>query len=149
MTLMLTAQLAAFLPGTQAVSVAQCARRSEVVVPASLAELPLTLEPGGDQLPPDAQTSPSGAWRFVADFGAAPDQPPRHPTLLVQPRGGGPVLRLSATSVPGSRPIFAEWLSRDLVCVLASFNPAATAAWVVDLRRRKVLAAGSLQAVRP
>lgn len=133
----------------QTLGVDQCARSGEVVIAASLRELPLRIEVvDGATLPADALGSPTGAWRYASDLGVANAKPALHPSLLVQAREGGPLLRLVALAMPHSRPISPEWLARDLVCLLASYNPAATAAWVVDLRHRKVLAAGSLQTIR-
>ena len=47
--------------------------------------------------------------------------------------------------MPVGREIDARWLAADVVCLQVNMNPIATAAWLVNVRQGRVLAAASLQ----
>ncbi len=118
-----------------------CAKPGERVVVEPL--LPLAIRRlGARPVPAHASASPGGSFAFEVE-----DLWP-HPRLLVWRGAHQSSLRLTAKPVPGGRPVEGRWLSPDVLCVQASFNPAAWATWLVDVRSERVLAAGSLQSAR-
>jgi hypothetical protein len=126
------------------VTLAACAKGDEVVLHMTPRELPLLVTTSPARSKPDnGVASPAGAWAI------APAESRRHPAMVVWRGRSRTSLHLTATTVPAGRPIEATWLSADVVCVQANLNPMATAAWLVDVRQTRVLAAASLQAPPP
>jgi hypothetical protein len=121
-----------------------CARPGEIIVAGSARDLPLAISRvAATPRPQTAVRSPSGEWSAIEDT-----LDPSHPTLLVWRGAARKSIRMVATDMLQGRMITGRWIGRDLLCVESSFNPAAIATWLVDVRQVRVIARGSLQQPR-